>query len=160
MVRDVRSGGAGQSATAGVWREPQARYLPIADHGLIGDLHTAALVGADGTIDWYCCPRFDSQSIFAAILDADHGGHAHPPEARRPWGGLRHHRFYPACPPVELWWRESIFEMALVVGALKPPLQVVDARRHHHHQHGGREGDNDVHNLCISRAMRASSRNR
>jgi GH15 family glucan-1,4-alpha-glucosidase len=51
-----------------------ARYLPIAEHGLIGDLHTAALVGTDGTIDWYCCPRFDSPSVFAAILDADRGG--------------------------------------------------------------------------------------
>jgi trehalase-like protein len=71
MVRDVRTGGAGQSAKGGVWRSPQARYLPIADHGLIGDLHTAALVGTDGTIDWYCCPRFDSPSIFAAILDAE-----------------------------------------------------------------------------------------
>ena len=37
-------------------------------------MHTVALVGTDGTIDWYCCPRFDSPSVFAAILDADHGG--------------------------------------------------------------------------------------
>lgn len=50
------------------------RYLPIAEHGLIGDLHTVALVGTDGTIDWYCCPRFDSPGVFAAILDADKGG--------------------------------------------------------------------------------------
>src|SRR6187401_3881635 len=49
-------------------------YPPIADHGLIGDLQTAALVGTDGTIDWYCCPRFDSPSVFASILDADRGG--------------------------------------------------------------------------------------
>jgi GH15 family glucan-1,4-alpha-glucosidase len=53
---------------------PQVHYLPIAEHGVIGDLHTVALVGTDGTIDWYCCPRFDSPSVFAAILDADHGG--------------------------------------------------------------------------------------
>ena len=46
----------------------------IEDHGLIGDLQTAALVTTDGTIDWYCCPRFDSPSVFAAILDGDKGG--------------------------------------------------------------------------------------
>ena len=50
-------------------------YLPIADHGLIGNHHTVALVGVDGTIDWYCCPRFDSPSVFGAILDKDEGGH-------------------------------------------------------------------------------------
>jgi len=49
-------------------------YLPIAEHGVIGDLHTAALVGTDGTIDWYCCPHFDSPSVFGAILDKDRGG--------------------------------------------------------------------------------------
>ena len=48
--------------------------LPIADHGLIGDLHSAALVGTDGTIDWYCCPRLDAPTIFAAIPDAERGG--------------------------------------------------------------------------------------
>lgn len=50
------------------------RYTPIADHGLIGDLRSAALVGTDGTIDWYCCPSFDSPSVFAALLDAERGG--------------------------------------------------------------------------------------
>ncbi|MFJ3908403.1 glycoside hydrolase family 15 protein [Streptomyces vinaceus] len=51
-----------------------ARYLPISEHGLIGDLRTVALVGTNGTIDWYCCPRFDAPSVFASILDADNGG--------------------------------------------------------------------------------------
>ncbi len=51
------------------------RYPPIADHGLIGDLQTAALVNTDGAIDWYCCPRFDSPSVFAALLDHDRGGY-------------------------------------------------------------------------------------
>ena len=50
-------------------------YPPIADHGLIGDLQTAALVSLDGTIDWFCAPRFDSPSIFGSILDATNGGH-------------------------------------------------------------------------------------
>jgi GH15 family glucan-1,4-alpha-glucosidase len=49
-------------------------YPPIADHGLIGDLQTTALVTTDGTIDWFCVPRFDSPSVFASLLDADRGG--------------------------------------------------------------------------------------
>jgi GH15 family glucan-1,4-alpha-glucosidase len=47
----------------------------IEGHGLIGDLQTAALVSTDGTIDWWCAPRFDSPSIFAALLDRERGGH-------------------------------------------------------------------------------------
>ncbi|MFJ1970060.1 glycoside hydrolase family 15 protein [Streptomyces sp. NPDC087903] len=51
-----------------------SRYLPIAEHGLIGDLRSVALVGTDGTIDWYCCPSFDAPSVFASILDTERGG--------------------------------------------------------------------------------------
>jgi GH15 family glucan-1,4-alpha-glucosidase len=49
-------------------------YLPIAEHGLVGDLHSVALVGTDGTIDWFCCPAFDSPSVFGSLLDASQGG--------------------------------------------------------------------------------------
>ena len=51
------------------------RYPNISDHGLIGDLQTAALVTTDGTLDWFCCPRFDSPSVFASLLDAERGGY-------------------------------------------------------------------------------------
>ena len=44
-------------------------YLPIEDHGLIGDGATAALIGRDGGIAWLCAPRFDSPPLFCSILD-------------------------------------------------------------------------------------------
>ncbi|MFE2535700.1 glycoside hydrolase family 15 protein [Streptomyces sp. NPDC059371] len=51
------------------------RYPPIADHGLVGDLQTAALVSSQGVIDWFAAPRFDSPSVFASLLDHDGGGY-------------------------------------------------------------------------------------
>ncbi|QGN48709.1 glycoside hydrolase family 15 protein [Micromonospora sp. WMMD558] len=50
-------------------------YPAVEAHGLIGDLQTAALVSMDGTIDWFCAPRFDSPSIFGGLLDRHRGGY-------------------------------------------------------------------------------------
>ncbi|HEY2380313.1 MAG TPA: glycoside hydrolase family 15 protein [Terriglobia bacterium] len=49
-------------------------YQPIENYGIIGNMRTAALVGMNGSIDWYCYPHFDSPSIFGAILDDTKGG--------------------------------------------------------------------------------------
>ena len=53
---------------------PDGRYLPIENYGVIGDLRTTALIGVNGSIDWFCYPRIDSPSVFGRILDADKGG--------------------------------------------------------------------------------------
>lgn len=49
-------------------------YQPIENYGIIGNMRTAALVGMNGSIDWFCVPSFDSPSVFAAILDDQKGG--------------------------------------------------------------------------------------
>jgi GH15 family glucan-1,4-alpha-glucosidase len=65
--------------------------LPIEDYGLIGDLHTAALVGRDCSIDWLCLPRFDSAASFAKLLgDVDHGRWKIAPKGSR---GATHRRY-------------------------------------------------------------------
>jgi GH15 family glucan-1,4-alpha-glucosidase len=63
-------------------------YPPIAEHGVVGNLHTVALISANGTVDWYCSPRFDSPSMFAALLDTERGGRF----VLRPAGGEWHNR--------------------------------------------------------------------
>lgn len=57
----------------------------IADHGIIGDLHTAAPVSTDGSVDWFCYPRFDSSSAFGALPDGLRGGHFRVRPAGEPY---------------------------------------------------------------------------
>ena len=68
------------------------RYQPIENHGIVGNMHSAALVGLDGSVDWLCLPRFDSPSVFGAILDADKGGRFRIAPAAA--DGLRHKQYY------------------------------------------------------------------
>ncbi len=49
-------------------------YLPIENYGVVGDLHTVALIGTNGSVDFMSYPHFDSPTIFAALLDAENGG--------------------------------------------------------------------------------------
>jgi len=70
----------------------EGTYLPIEEHGIIGDLHTVALVGTNGTIDWCCLPAFDAPSVFGALLDAEKGGFFSI--APRPTPAMRHKQYY------------------------------------------------------------------
>ncbi len=66
-------------------------YQPIENYGIIGDMHTVALVGMNGSIDWLCYPHFDSPSVFAAILDDKKGGRFQIAPAA---AGVTHKQFY------------------------------------------------------------------
>src|SRR5436305_11716277 len=58
-----------------MWRYSEVvGYLPIENYAVIGNLETVALVGINGSIDWFCFPHFDSPSVFGAILDERKGG--------------------------------------------------------------------------------------
>jgi GH15 family glucan-1,4-alpha-glucosidase len=72
--RQPQSKRRGRSITDSPPGEKLSPYKPIQDYGVIGDLHTVALVGIDGSIDFMCFPEFDSPTVFAALLDHAKGG--------------------------------------------------------------------------------------
>ena len=69
---------------------PFLPYPPLARHGVIGDRRTAALVAADGTLDWLCLPHYDGPPLFAALLDARAGGFWRAGPARPVFGQQRY----------------------------------------------------------------------
>jgi GH15 family glucan-1,4-alpha-glucosidase len=87
--------------------------LPIAEHALISDCHSAALVTREGSVDWLCCPRFDRPSIFGRLLD-DAAGHW----SIRPVGeATATRRYIPDTMVLETTWHTST-GTAVIIDAL------------------------------------------
>src|SRR5215203_2048607 len=100
-------------------------YASIDDYALIGDCRSAGLISREGSLDWLCLPRFDSPSIFAAVLDAEDGGRF----LVRPIGEFRTERRYLANTNV----LETVFRTptgACVLRDLMPVYSVEDKRAH------------------------------
>ena len=76
MTSDDGSGRAERVGSGGVSQGQQVRYLPIAEHGLIGDLHTVALVGTDGTIEFATSRLADVETMQAMTIHKSQGSQA------------------------------------------------------------------------------------
>ena len=92
-------------------------FPPIAEYGFLSDCHTAALVAPDGTVEWLCPPRFDSPSVFAAILDRSAGGFRLGPSAM---GTPVGRRYEPGTNILETTWMTPtgwlVVRDALIIG--------------------------------------------
>ncbi|MFL5704313.1 MAG: glycoside hydrolase family 15 protein [Ktedonobacteraceae bacterium] len=104
-------------------------YQPIEDYAVIGDLHTVALVGKNGSIDWCCIPRFDSPSVFGALLDANKGGFFRiaPPDMP----GMGHKQLYIPETNVLITRFLTVDGVGEIVDFM--PVKVIGSAEHQHH---------------------------
>ncbi|WP_348732617.1 glycoside hydrolase family 15 protein [uncultured Mycolicibacterium sp.] len=109
--------------------------VPIAEHALLSDRHSAALVTSSGSVDWLCFPRFDSASVFAAILDDD-AGHW----AIHPAGDFTTTREY----------LDGTMVLRTVFETCEGTLEIVDAMELRHSTDPHRLGENAPHTLLRS----------
>ena len=91
--------------------QPDIRYPPIGDYGMIGDLRSAALVSKQGSIDWMCLPRFDSPWIFGRLLDWDKGGYL---QLGLPGGALAYRQYRRDSNVIQTVWSKGPARMRVV----------------------------------------------
>jgi len=104
-------------------------YLPIEDYGIIGDLHTVALVGKNGSIDWCCIPRFDSPSVFGALLDLNKGGFFRIAPAYLP--GMSRKQMY--LPETNILITRFLTTDGVCEVIDFMPIKEADSKKHQHH---------------------------
>jgi GH15 family glucan-1,4-alpha-glucosidase len=88
-----------------------ARYPPIGDYGMIGDLRSSALVSKHGSVDWMCLPRFDSPWIFGRLLDWDKGGYL---QLCPPGGALEYRQYRRDSNVIQTVWSSGHARMRVV----------------------------------------------
>ncbi len=104
-------------------------YLPIEDYGIIGDLHTVALIGKNGSIDWCCIPRFDAPSVFGALLDSQKGGFFRLAPPYVP--GMTRKQIYIPDTNILITRFLSVSGVCEVIDFM--PIKEVDSKSHQHH---------------------------
>ncbi len=104
-------------------------YLPIEDYGIIGDLHTVALIGKNGSIDWCCIPRFDAPSVFGALLDSQKGGFFRLAPSYIP--GMSRKQMY--LPDTNILMTRFLSSNGVCEIIDFMPVKEVDSKTHQHH---------------------------
>ena len=125
---------AGGRLTVVAWQPPVAaadtRFPPIGSYGFLSDCHTAALVSYPGSVEWLCLPRFDSPSVFGALLDRDAGHFSLGP---RDVVAPISRRYEPGTLVIETTWVTdtgwAVIHDALTIGEWAPPATGAAARR-------------------------------
>ena len=95
-------------------RSPADGLPPIGDYGLIGDTRTAALVSADGAIDWLCVPGFDGDPLFGRLVGGPQAGMFRLGPAGRSRSTRR--RYHPASATLETTWDTTTGRLVLAEG--------------------------------------------
>jgi GH15 family glucan-1,4-alpha-glucosidase len=88
--------------------------IPIEDYGLLGDTRTAALVASDGSIDWWCIPRFDGRPVFGRLIGGPAAGSFRLAPAVR--ATVVDRRYLPRCATLETTWRTEAGRLTLTEG--------------------------------------------
>jgi GH15 family glucan-1,4-alpha-glucosidase len=118
------------------------RFPPIASYGFLSDCHTGALIAPDGSVEWLCTPRFDSPSIFSALLDRRAGSFRFAPDG---WQVPIMRAPEPGANTLTTWWMTPtgwvVVRDALAIGEWREDKEA--------HEHVRPPADHDAEGVLI-----------